>query len=58
VLRKVDQDKQLSSDVENYQEFLRQLWVFEYRDDQGRWFGVNPMLKETEQFKKESSRLG
>lgn len=58
VLRKVDREKQLSSDVENYQEFLRRLWVFEYRDDQGRWFGVNPMLKETEQFKKESSRLG
>jgi hypothetical protein len=58
MLRKIDRDKQLSSDVENYQEFPRRLWVFEYRDDQGRWFGVNPMLKETEQFKKESSRLG
>jgi hypothetical protein len=34
-----------------YQLLLRNLWVFEYRDIQGNWFGLNPLLKESEKFK-------
>lgn len=34
-----------------YQLLLRNLWVFEYRDSQGNWFGLNPLLKESEKFK-------
>lgn len=30
---------------------LRSLFVFEYQDTQGRWFGVNPVLLETDKFK-------
>ncbi|MCA1991645.1 MAG: AAA family ATPase [Coleofasciculus sp. S288] len=30
-----------------YQTLLRNLWLFEYRDDEGCWFGINPVLAET-----------
>lgn len=33
-----------------YQLLLRSMFVFEYRDDRGRWFGINPALVETEKF--------
>ena len=32
-----------------YQRLLRSMFVFEYRDRQGRWFGISPALGETEQ---------
>ncbi len=31
-----------------YQRLLRSMFVFEYRDRQGRWFGISPALAETE----------
>ncbi|MEQ9670549.1 P-loop NTPase fold protein [Coleofasciculus sp. G2-EDA-02] len=34
-----------------YQTLLRSMFVYEYRDDLGRWFGVNPALAETARFK-------
>lgn len=34
---------------EGYQILLRSLFVFEYRDDQGTWFGLNPILAEASQ---------
>jgi hypothetical protein len=34
----------------NYQTLLRSLFVFEYQDQQGRWFGINPVLAEAKQF--------
>ncbi len=60
MLRKVEQEKDTISigDIENYQHFLSQLWLLEYKDPQGKWFGVNPLLKETTQFKSKSSQLG
>jgi len=33
-----------------YQELMRRLYVYEYRDSQGRWFDVNPALLETREF--------
>ncbi|MBD1831308.1 AAA family ATPase [Cyanobacteria bacterium FACHB-472] len=33
-----------------YQSLLRSMFVFEYRDEQGRWFGLNPALTETPKF--------
>jgi hypothetical protein len=33
-----------------YQVLLRSMFVYEYRDDLGRWFGVNPALAETVRF--------
>jgi hypothetical protein len=34
-----------------YHILLRNLWLFEYRDEQGCWFGINPVLAETAKFK-------
>ncbi|MCJ8280877.1 MAG: ATP-binding protein, partial [Rivularia sp. ALOHA_DT_140] len=31
-----------------YQRLLRSMFVFEYRDVKGRWFGISPALAETE----------
>jgi hypothetical protein len=36
---------------EGYQTLLRSLFVFEYRDEQGTWFGLNPILAEAHQLK-------
>jgi len=33
-----------------YQVLLRSGFVYEYRDELGRWFGINPALAETERF--------
>lgn len=33
-----------------YQTLLRSMFVFEYRDELGRWFGINPALAETARF--------
>ena len=33
-----------------YQTLLRSLFVFEYRDNQGRWFDINPALLESREF--------
>jgi hypothetical protein len=37
---------------------LRAMFVLEYQDEQGRWFGVNPVLLETEKFKSFTNRIG
>lgn len=34
-----------------YQTLLRSMFVYEYRDSVGRWFGINPALAETEKYK-------
>ncbi len=36
---------------EGYQTLLRSLFVFEYLDELGTWFGLNPILAEAEQLK-------
>ncbi len=33
-----------------YQVLLRSMFVYEYRDELGRWFGINPALAETARF--------
>ncbi|WP_299486202.1 ATP-binding protein [Acaryochloris sp. IP29b_bin.137] len=35
---------------EGYHTLLRSLFVFEYRDEKGTWFGLNPILAEAQQF--------
>ncbi|MBE9125928.1 MULTISPECIES: P-loop NTPase fold protein [unclassified Coleofasciculus] len=39
------------SEEQEYQTLWRTLWLFEYRDEQGCWFGINPVLAESEKFK-------
>jgi hypothetical protein len=41
-----------------YQTLLRSMFVYEYRDDLGRWFGVNPALAETARFKSVAAEMG
>lgn len=50
LLRQVLQQQSLSGE-EGYQTLLRSLFVFEYQDKQGRWFGINPVLAEARKFK-------
>ena len=45
LLRKVKNRKVLSRDANYiYQKFIRTLLIYEYRDEQGFWFEVNPIL--------------
>ncbi|MEQ9552297.1 MAG: hypothetical protein RIM23_22125 [Coleofasciculus sp. G3-WIS-01] len=37
--------------AQEYHVLLRRLWLFEYRDERGCWFGINPVLAESEIFK-------
>ena len=45
----VVQQQRVRGDIE-YHTLLRCLFVFEYRDHQGVWFAVNPVLAETQKF--------
>jgi AAA ATPase domain len=46
----VVQQQKVRGDIE-YHTLLRSLFVFEYRDHQGAWYAVNPVLAETQKFK-------
>ena len=37
---------------------MRSLFLYEYRDVQGRWFGINPLLAETERLSKLAGSAG
>src|SRR6476469_788070 len=50
LLRQVVQRKSVSGEVD-YENLLRSLFVFEYQDKEGRWFGINPVLTEAKKFK-------
>nr|WP_044304531.1 ATP-binding protein [Richelia intracellularis] len=47
LLYEVVHQQNLKGETE-YQRLLRSMFVFEYRDIQGRWFGISPALAETE----------
>ncbi|KYC40301.1 KAP family P-loop domain-containing protein [Scytonema hofmannii PCC 7110] len=47
MLYEVIQQQSLSGESD-YQRLLRSMFVFEYRDPQGRWFGISPALAETD----------
>ncbi len=42
---------------EECQTLLRSMFVFEYRDQDGRWFGINPALAETKKYKAWQQKL-
>jgi hypothetical protein len=50
LLRQVKAQKAVVGE-ESYQTLLRSLFVFEYRDEVGTWFGLNPILAEAEQLR-------
>ncbi|ASC72257.1 hypothetical protein XM38_032120 [Halomicronema hongdechloris C2206] len=37
---------------DDYNVLVRSLFLYEYRDRQGRWFGLNPLLAETERYRR------
>jgi hypothetical protein len=49
LLFQVVQQQTVKGDIE-YQSLLRSMFVFEYRDRDGRWFGINPALEEAQKF--------
>ncbi|MEQ8962487.1 MAG: AAA family ATPase [Coleofasciculus sp. C2-GNP5-27] len=49
LLRQVQQRKQVSGD-EGYQLLIRSRFVYEYRDQQGSWFDINPILLQAPEF--------
>ena len=49
LLFKVVQQQTVKGDIE-YQTLLRSMFVFEYRDREGRWFAINPALEEAKKF--------
>ncbi|HLP92017.1 MAG TPA: P-loop NTPase fold protein [Nostocaceae cyanobacterium] len=46
----VVKEQRVRGDIQ-YHTLLRSLFLFEYRDQQGAWFAVNPVLAETQKFK-------
>lgn len=50
LLRQVGHNQMVKGEDE-YQTLLRSLFVFEYQDEQGGWFGINPILGEAKQLK-------
>lgn len=50
LLLQVVQRQNVRGDQE-YHVLLRRLWLFEYRDKNGCWFGINPVLAESAIFK-------
>jgi hypothetical protein len=48
-LREVAQQKSLRGE-EKYQTLVRDMFVFEYRDSEGSWFDINPILAEAKEF--------
>ncbi|MBD2359056.1 AAA family ATPase [Tolypothrix sp. FACHB-123] len=49
LLREVAQHKSFRGD-EKYELLLRSMFVFEYRDEDGSWFDINPILMEAKEF--------
>ncbi|MDZ8185510.1 MAG: AAA family ATPase [Nostoc sp. ChiSLP02] len=49
VLREVAREKSLRGH-ERYELLLRSMFVFEYRNEDGSWFDINPILVETKEF--------
>ncbi|HEY9670831.1 MAG TPA: hypothetical protein V6D11_05260 [Waterburya sp.] len=50
LLRQVQASKQVNTD-EQYRGLMRGMFVYEYRDNVGPWFDLNPVLAETEELK-------
>jgi len=50
LLNKVLQQQDNVKGEEEYQILLRSMFLFEYRDVEGRWFGINPTIAESRKF--------
>ncbi len=50
VLREVKKSRKIS-EYENFQELLKELFILEYRDNNGSWFDVNPIIADAKEFR-------
>jgi len=50
LLNHVIQHKDIVQGEEEYEILLRSLFLLEYRDSEGRWFGINPAIAESKKF--------
>ena len=51
LLRQVVQTQKVTGD-DGYQRLIRSMFVYEYRDDKGSWFDIDPILKDAVELKK------
>lgn len=51
LLHQILQHKDNVKGEDEYQILLRSFFLFEYRDNEGRWFGINPAIAESKKFK-------
>lgn len=51
LLRQILQQQDYVKGEDEYQILLRSFFLFEYRDNEGRWFGVNPAIAESNRFR-------
>ena len=51
LLRQVAQTQKVKGD-DGYQRLIRSMFVYEYRDEEGSWFDINPILKDLVELKK------
>lgn len=52
LLNKILQQQDNVKGEEEYQILLRSMFLFEYRDFEGRWFGINPTIAESRKFQR------
>jgi hypothetical protein len=57
LLFQVVQQQTVKGDTE-YQTLLRSMFVFEYRDHEGCWYGINPALEEAQQYQSWLKKIG
>ena len=51
LLRQVNSTKKVVGDT-GYQTLIRSMYVYEYQDEDGSWFEVNPVLATAQEFDK------
>ncbi len=51
LFRQVAKTQKVTGD-DGYQRLIRSMFVYEYRDDEGSWFDINPLLKDAVELKK------
>lgn len=56
LLQKVAKEKNVTG-KEEYQTLVRSMFVYEYQDDQGGWFGVNPIFSEPKQIESSEENI-
>ena len=51
LLHQILKNKDNVKGEEEYQTLLRSMFLFEYRDDEGKWFDINPAIAESKRFR-------